>query len=286
MNRSYKTLILQQDFGLILALGCFFAGAFISGFMGESQYTQNLLLLTAQFMIALIAAFHAQTAAYIATAFTAILFSVYKIYNYTESGTDIKVTDFIWPFLLVGTLIGMTLFIAKSGQVEEEINKLQKDVKQLTVIDKVTGMDNLRSLYNTLPRFMSMGQRSKIDFGLMLIRLRYSTELQKILSEDEFDTLRRTIAQIIQNTLRMEDRIFSISEDGEFALIYFADTAGASVIKKRLLAAFDAKSAFQAIRDGAIRVDIQIVYQEYNEKLEHNALEYYRETENEFSYEV
>lgn len=291
MNKNPKNILanrslLVQDIGMLLFLACLFVSTMIVAFSPESFLTQNLIMLLLLFFTAVLVVFRAQYAATVLTAFQILAFTAYKLYFYASEHAEIQKTDYLWVFLLLGVLAGLILFIREYSATETANAILNQQLEELTVVDPLTGLENLRSLYFNLARTMSLSARNGTDMGLMLIKLRYGNELKSILSRRGFEHLRQRLAEIVQNTLRLEDRIYSIDKDGSIGIIYFCDASGAQAIRNRLLNAIGQKDAFAGITDKPVRVEVRIAFAEYDPSFGTNAIPFFRKVESELQYDV
>lgn len=121
---------------------------------------------------------------------------------------------------------------------------------------------------------------------MMVVKLKYDQELRSILSVNQFGRLRQEMAEIAEDTLRMEDRLYAIDENGTLAVLLTCDKAGAQVVERRLKAAFEDKAAFRNIVDNTIKVETKIGYVEYDEEKVSSAMDFLRQAENEVQYDV
>jgi K+-sensing histidine kinase KdpD len=174
MNKNPKNILagrslLLQDIGMLLFLACLFISTMIVAFSPESLLTQNLIMLLLLFFTAVLAVFRAQYAAIVLTAFQIFAFTAYKLYLYFSERAQIEQTDYLWAFLLLGVLAGLILFIREYSATETANAILNQQLEELTVVDSLTGLENLRSLYFNLARTMSLSARNGTSMGLMLI---------------------------------------------------------------------------------------------------------------------
>lgn len=281
------SIILDKDLGILLFVFCVGIQAVITVLMGESAISENLILLAGILAAGELAVMQAREASMIITAFWVVAFTVYRLYEYFAYQADIPVYSYFEPFILILADFGILIFMRESRKLEKVIDSLNKEVEELTIIDPLTQLENMKSLNNTLTRQMATAVRNhSSDFGLIIIRLRYPGELKKILTENQFNVVRIRIANICQNTLRIEDRVFTIDQNGSIAVVYFSKAEGAERIKERLLESLTKKDAFPKIAGNLIRTDFQIVYKQYDESFERDALRFFEKTEAEFAYEV
>ena len=285
-QRSDGRTILIQDLGMVLFLAAVFLSAFLTVEAGEETPVQNLVLLIGLSAVSMLAALRIRTAAVILTAFEILAFSAYKLFRYAAYHMAIEMTAYCWPFLILAALGGMSMFVSKFALIEGSNSMLHRQIEELTVIDPLTGLENIRSLYAALRRQIAMGKRYGTSFGVMICKLRYPSELKKVLSRREWDELRNRSAVIAEDTLRIEDRLFSYDDNGSLAVIYFSEEDGAQIVKNRLLAAFSKEDAYPRVRGERLRVEFVIAYRQYDREKVSDPYQFIRQVEAEFAYEV
>ena len=285
-NTSTSWKILAQDLGILVFFVCVGGGAMITALAGSEVLYQNIILLMVLLLISMLVVMRAQVAGAIITALSLLGFTVYKLYMRVAYNASIEWTAYLWPVLILGVLGGMTLFISTFSTLEGVNSILNRRLNELTVVDPLTGMENMRSLVITLKRYMALCERNGTLMGLMMIRLRYAEEIKKVLSRDQFNELRFNMAATVQNALRLEDRVFSIDENGSLAVIYFSAEAGAGVVKGRVLNAVANKNMLPELEKQTLIVELSVVFKQYNKEMGKDAMKLVNEVEKEFAYEV
>lgn len=283
---SVKRTVLLQDLGMLLFMASLFAAALITALTGRDLLYQNVVLLACLMLTALLVILRAQVAGAILTAVVLLGFAVYKVYVRMAYGTPIELTAYLWPLLQVGALGGATLFISLYATMEGVNRILNRRINELTVMDPLTGLENQRSMLMSLRRYMALCERNGDDMGLMLIRLRYAEELRKVLSANQFNELRARLAETIQHMLRLEDRLFTMDENGTMGLIYFSKAAGEQIIKNRILNAVQSANMLPDLNEQMLVVELSIVFRHYDASYGKDAMRYLNEVEKEFAYEV
>ncbi|MCH4193595.1 MAG: GGDEF domain-containing protein [Butyrivibrio sp.] len=286
MKDKFNRVQLLQDFGMLLFLMSVFTGTMIVVVSDESLRMQNLIMLVGVFLIAVLTVFRVQYTAVVVTAFQILFFAAYKLYQYYSQDQAIETAAYLWLAVVLGELAGMALFLHEFNTTEQINSVLRQQVEDLTVEDPMTGLENLRSMYANLSRTMALSARNNTEMGLMLIKLRYAQELKKIMSARNYDRLRKKMADIVQDTLRLEDRVYTVDQDGSLGIIFFCNKEGAGVIKKRLLDVLEDKNAFSGILDKPVKVEVRIGYLQYEKEMETNAILFREKTESEMQYDV
>ncbi len=278
--------ILIQDLGILLFMLSVSGAGLITALAGKDLLYQNSALLLAVIMTSLLVVLRVRVAGTVAAAVTILAFTIYKIYNYFAYSIPIEPTAYAWPVLIVVALWGMTLFISLFSTIESVNSLLNQRLDELTVIDPLTGMENMRSMLSSLSRYMALSERNGTGMGLMMVRLRYADEISKVLTRTQFNDLRHILATTVQEVLRLEDRVFTIDDKGSLGIIYFSKESGASIVKGRILDAVANKNMLPDLNEQALTVELSVVYKQYYTELSKDAARYVNEVEKEFAFEV
>ncbi len=280
-----KTILLQ-DLGVFLFIASMAGASAITALSDQSLLAQHLILIFANLLIALLVVMRARIAGPVVTGLSILVFAIYKVYSYLANDTPVEWTAYLWFVILLMTLGGLTLFISLHSSIEAVNAILYQRIDELTVMDPVTGLENIRSMIRTLSRYMALSIRKGTDMGLMMIRLRYAQEIRKVLSTQQFNTLRHNMARIVEDLLRMEDRVFSMDEQGSMGVIYFSPENGALVVKNRIIEAIEKADLMPDLNEKSLRVEISIVYRQFDAAMGKDSVKYISDLEKEFAYEV
>ncbi len=285
-NDSTSRKILLLDLGLLLFFLCVAGAALLTALAGTEVLYQNVAMLLLMLLSTLLAVLRARIAGTVTAALTILGFTIYKLYWHLAYSAAIEWTAFLWPALIIGALGGMVLFVSLFSTIEGVNGVLNKRLNELTVVDPLTGMENMRSMVNSLKRYMALSERNGTAMGLMYVRLRYAKEIKKVLSRAQFNDLRSMLATTVQNALRLEDRVFSIDDDGSLGIIYFSAEQGASVVKSRVISAVAGKDLLPSLEKQVLTVDLSVVFKQYTKEYGKDAMKLISEVEKEFAYEV
>ena len=285
-NTSASRTILFQDLGILLFMLSMLGAALITGFSERALIYQHAALMLAMIFSAMLTVLRARVAGTVFTALSLLAFTAYKLYNRLAYSVPIEWTAFLWPALLGLSLGGVTLFISFYSTIEGLNGILNKRLDELTVIDAVTGMENLRSMVGSLKRYMALSERNGTSMGLMMVRLRYAEEIKKVLTRTQFNDLRHILADTVQHALRLEDRVFSIDDNGSLGIIYFSVAAGAPVVKQRIISVVQQKNMVPSLAGQTLNVEVSVVFKEYEKSLGKDAMKFISDVEKEFAYEV
>lgn len=285
-NTSASRSVLIQDAGILLFMLSTLASALVTGLGDRTLVYQNAALMLAMTFAALLTALRARVGGTVVTALTVLVFTAYKMYNRIAYGAAIEWTAYLWPVLLGTSLGGMTMFVTLFSTIEGLNGILNRRLDELTVMDPVTGLENMRAMVNSLKRYMALSERNGTSMGLMMVRLRYADEIRKVLTRQQFADLRHVLASSVQNALRLEDRVFTVDDNASLGIILFSQESGAPIVKNRILTVVQKEDMLPTVEGQVLNVEVSVVYRQYDASFGKDALRFISEVEKEFAYEV
>lgn len=277
---------LMRDLGLLLFLVCIL-GILLLVTLSPPETRLAYLLMTGVAFAAAVLAFFGRTAMGVLVAGTqAVAWTAYKLYRLYAMGFPLYAGDVLWlpgALLLVG---GVSLFQYGSSRLERENVALRDQVEDLVTVDALTGLYNLRALYREWPMQWSAAARHGTPLSLMIIQLRYAQELRSFLSQRQYSALCQRMASLVQEHLRLEDRLYALEEPGMLGLLLMTDQAGCEVVKTRLRGVIETPDAFQGIAEENILVSVRIAAKQADEQLGKNPMDLKKRVESELQYDV
>lgn len=287
MLKKRKTGYLLQDIGLVLFLLCVGAMAFTVGYGGRSLLIEFTIMLMASFLAILLAGFKLNSLAIVVASFSILGYSAHKLYMAFAYSKEIEVLCYIWVILPIAAVATMIMFVYGNEQTELENNILKEQVEELVMINSLTGLYNLRSLYNDLQKQIAYAQRNNMAISLMIVKLRYEQELKSILSRSHYEALIQRMAELVVDAVRVEDRTYSLDNHGTIGIILTCNSTGSEFAKKRIKAKLEAADAFEGITDSAVSVKVKIAYLEYSkEEYGNDMITFKQKVESELQYDV
>ena len=179
------------------------------------------------------------------------------------------------------------LFMTNMHKVEKLTEILEDKIQSMEVIEPVTGLNNLRSMYVDLERQMAYARRNNLELTLILLELRSYQELKSILSAEQLADLKRRMARLAEEALRLEDRVYAIDDRGSLGIVCVGcGRDGAMIVRDRVVSVLSRKESFEEILDRALRVDLRTGFYLYNSEEIKNAIEFKQRAENELQYDV
>lgn len=278
---------LFQDIGLVLLLACLFTGAITVSYTPKPLLFEAVVMLLLTFTALLFAGFKMFGAACVLSGLEVTVYTAYRLYLYLSYDTQIPLLSFVWIFLPIAAVAVMYLFVSGNHRLELENDILREQVEELVMVNPLTKLYNLRSLYYDLNVQKSYAERNKLPLSLMVIELKYEAELASILSRQNYERVIQRLAQIVVDTVRVEDKTYSIDNKGSLAIIMTCDKVGSDIAMRRLKSRISEKDAFSGITEDAIKIDVKIACLEYDkEAFGDNMMLFKQRVENELQYDV
>ncbi len=284
--RKKRIEFIIQYLGLMVFLGGIFAGAFLIALSEESLKIENIVMYFIMCAGIILASYRFRYIAVILGGMQTLFYTAYKIYQSIVNGFEIELHSYLWLILPLLSIGAMLLFMQTTYKTEMMAEMLEEQIKDMVVIETVTGLYNLKSMYMDLERQMAYSARNEFPLSLMIVQLRYEQELRSILNGSQFAELKRKMAEKVEDSIRLEDRIYAIDENGSLGIICTCGKDGTEIMKRRIRESLNEKESFAGILDKAIRVDIRTGSLEYDKEEIKNAIEFKQKAENELQYDV
>ena len=278
---------LAQSAGLAVFLFGMIAAALTIGLSDGERRPVYLVMLFVSCAGIWLAAYRFRYIAVIVGGLQMLVYTVYQLYGAFANGRSIVPMDYAWLALPVLLIAAMILFMTNMYKVEKLTDILEDRIQSMEVIEPVTGLNNLRSMYVDLERQMAYARRNNLELTLILLELRYYQELRSILSAEQFADLKRRMARLAEAALRLEDRVYAIDGRGSLGIVCTGcGRDGAMIVRDRVVSALRQRESFEDILDRALRVDMRAGFYLYDSGEIKNAIEFKQRAENELQYDV
>ncbi len=287
MVKKRTTGYLLQDLGLVVLLAGVAAAAVVTGLVDATLRTEFIVMLLLMFLPIMFAGFKLVSISVVIAALEVVAYTGYKLFRSFAFGEEINFFCYSWILLPLICVGAMSAFIIGNRQTEMENETLRGQVEELVMVNSLTGLYNLRSMYIDLQRQVAYSQRNKIPLSLMIVKLRYAPELQKILSRRQYESVLQEVARMVTDAVRLEDRTYSLDNDGTVGIILTCSQADSAAVYRRIRASVEQKDAFKDITGNALRVEVRIACLQYDEETyEGNMVTFKQRVENELQYDV
>ena len=266
---SGKTL---EDIGISVLLIALFSATIVDSLGGEFLFTENLVMTIVTFVAVLLAAIRVTNIPAIIAGIATVSYIAYKLYQMFGQGGIIEGLSYLWIAIPGLAVLGMALFSKGIQRLQRDNNVLSKQVEDLIMIDPLTGFYNLRSMYMDIQTQISYAERNNTYISLMIIRPRYRKELKDVLNKEQYEKVIVTFSKIVYETVRLEDRVYSLDSDGTVGVLLTCDRQGAKLVEKRIRTKIDNTNAFDNIAQKPIRMEIQLGFLEYKKEYNRDAI--------------
>lgn len=282
-NRS----LLMQDIALLFfLLGIVAAALLVSFSETDTQRTENLAMFLVLCGAVVLSAYRFRYLSMVLCMAQICFYAVYRIYMGFMEGESTRLMCYGWLVIPIITVGAMTVSMQTTYRVNAIAELLDKQLAEQVMTDRVTGLYNQKSMYLDIERQISFSRRHGLKVSLMILELRDKEELKAVLTPVQFDTLRVALAELLEDNIRLEDRLYALDEDGRMGVLCTCDGKGANVIKGRILAAVGKDNVFRNTLGHALRVELRIGIYEYNEETVENSIDLKKKAENEMQYDV
>lgn len=284
-HKSYGYLF--QDLGLVLLLACLFTGALTVSYTPKPLLFEAVLMLLFIFGALLLTGFKLFGLSIVLSGLEVLIYTAYRLYLFLAYETEIPLISFVWIFLPILSVAAMYLFVSGNRKLELENDILREQVEELVMVNPLTKLYNLRSLYHDLYIQVSYAERNKLPLSLMIIVLKYESELKSILSRQNYERVIQRLAQIVSDTVRVEDKTYSTDHKGSLAIIMTCDKEGSEIAMGRLRSRISERDAFSDIADHAIKIEVKMASMEYSrEEFGDDMMQFKQRVEYELQYDV
>ena len=280
---SGKTL---EDIGISVLLIALFTATIVDSLGGEFLFTENLVMTIVTFVAVLLAAIRVTNIPAIIAGIATVSYIAYKLYQMFAQGGIIEGLSYLWIAIPGLAVLGMALFSKGIQRLQRDNNVLSKQVEDLIMIDPLTGFYNLRSMYMDIQTQISYAERNNTYISLMIIRPRYRKELKDVLNKEQYEKVIVTFSKIVYETVRLEDRVYSLDSDGTVGVLLTCDRQGAKLVEKRIRTKIDNTNAFDNIAQKPIRMEIQLGFLEYKKEYNRDAIKFKSLVEEEVAYDI
>lgn len=280
---SGKTL---EDIGISVLLIALFSATIVDSLGGEFLFTENLVMTIVTFVAVPLAAIRVTNIPAIIAGIATVSYIAYKLYQMFAQGGIIEGLSYLWIAIPGLAVLGMALFSKGIQRLQRDNNVLSKQVEDLIMIDPLTGFYNLRSMYMDIQTQISYSERNNTYISLMIIRPRYRKELKDVLKKEQYEKVIVTFSKIVYETVRLEDRVYSLDSDGTVGVLLTCDRQGAKLVEKRIRTKIDNTNAFDNIAQKPIRMEIQLGFLEYKKEYNRDAIKFKSLVEEEVAYDI
>ena len=282
MKNETQSALVARDAAIILLLIWAFMQALLMIWAPADTQTTYLLLLFLM-DIAVLCGFMDRVNTGTALAATITCgWVAYKLYSFYAVGETVYLTDY---FVTVLPLLGSgaaALFSRSMRHVNAENKLLRRQVDEQVLVDDVTELYNLRAMYRDAQMMTGYCVRNHLP----IIQMRYESELRGMLSHSRYIQLRKRLAELVMDSVRVEDKVYCIDEHGTMAILLTSNEANSAYVRSRIIAAVTKEDAFDGILERGTHLDLRFACKEYDEHFGKDMMAFKKAVESELAYDV
>ncbi len=287
MTNRHSFGYLLQDIGLVILLFCLFAGAMVVSYSEKSTMFEAVIMLLGTFFVILFSGFKLFSLSLVLAGIEVTFYTAYRLYLFLSYDIEIPLYSYTWILIPLISAAAMYLFVSGTNRLELENDILRRQVDELVVLNPLTKLYNLRSLYNDLNVLAAYAERNQMSLSLMIIMLKYEAELKSVLSRQNYELVIQRLAELVVDTVRVEDKTYSIDHKGSLAVILTCGKEGSEIAMRRIRNRITERDAFSGITDKAIKIEVKMASLEYEKEIyENNMILFKQRVENELQYDV
>lgn len=232
MEKSEK-LSKELDLYITLTIGLFFIICMTFGYLELGKTLEGYIMITILMTIALISFYLGRTASLIGAMGVDFIYCSYKLYISVSRGLVLENDNIYWIILIPITALLVSKLSELIVDIQIRANELEEENKKNILVDDNTGIKNGRAFLNEIPIYMNLHKRHSMPITLLLVKIKHSDKLAKIVGEDLFREVIRSCSKAVSETLRYEDAKYLIDEN-TFAFILICNEDGAIIVKNKM----------------------------------------------------
>ncbi|MDD6050140.1 MAG: hypothetical protein PUC00_02535 [Clostridiales bacterium] len=264
MKRVEQQAQFQRDLAMLILILWAMGQALIMTFASPEMRQTYLVVLFAMDVAVLVGYFGRPEACLALCSTVTCVWVTYKLYGVYMNGHVLYLLDyFLSPMPLLGA-VGAKMYCLGIQGISNENAMLRQQVEELVLVDNVTGMYNLRALYRDMQVMVHYCDRNQLPLSLMEIQLRYESELRGMLPASSFTELRKQMCEVIHDSIRVEDRVYSVDDKGSVMVLLTTTERDSSVVRSRILNALSTTDKFSQILEAGTKLDVRISCKQYD----------------------
>ncbi len=281
-NEDYRKRV---DIFITLLISYFFIMCVSFEYFSTKDIYENYIMLTLTVMIAIISYYTNVTFSLIAVLIVDFGYSSYRLYMNITEGILVDTKVYYWMIAIPITAILVNLLSSYILKLQIELNKVNESNKKLVMIDEETGIRNSSAFFNEIPIYMNMSKRYKLPVVIMLVRFKYSKKLKSIVGNDFFKNIIVEYSEVMEDSLRLEDRKYILNNEDTFAFILISDEKGCEIVKGRLKSNLEKVSLEKSSMFKNLKLEVQVGYCKYDDSIK-DAMDFVAKAEEEIYYDV
>ena len=174
---------------------------------------RNTTILSIVLLTVVITYFTSITAGIVMNIVMIFGYCFYIIMSSAYKGVSIESEIYFWIFWSPCMTAASYLFSRRTLLAEKENITMKERMQQLSAVDVVTGLKNMRGFEQDGLVYMKISHRYNLELMLLIWQFRFQRELTQMIGPSELEKLVKQISRGIAASLREEDEIFMLDND-------------------------------------------------------------------------
>lgn len=273
------------DIFMTLLITYFFIICMSFQYIGTQSNFENYIMLTVAMIVAVVSYYTNVTFSLITVLVVDFGYSSYRLYRNIVQGISVDIRVYYWVILIPITAVIVSVLAKYILELQIEAKNVNTENKDLVMIDNLTGIRNSSALFNEIPIYMSMCKRYNIPMAIMLVKFKYSRKLKSIVGSDFFKNIIVECSEVLEESLRLEDRKYILKEENTFAFILISDEKGCEIVKNRFKENMEKINMDKNNVFKGLKIEIQVGYYVYNKDIK-DPMDFLTKAEMEIDYDV
>ncbi|WP_410512789.1 diguanylate cyclase [Paenibacillus sp. BR2-3] len=284
MRRNRSGLVSDVAFLLFLVL-IYISIVFIAG--NPDQYLQNIMILNAAFLLAMVTYFTNVTAGLVLNLVFIFSYGFFILYQTVSQGETIGVNTYFWLLMTPLMTVATWLFTFTNRQLQLENERLRKHSVSMAAVDQNTDLRNIVSFQKDASLFTGISIRYQIPLTLLVVKVKYWNEIRRLIPEEQLSEAIYDVSQLSKSSIRTNDALYLLDkEDATWGLMLFTDREGAKIVIERIKVKLDELNDSRLTGKYKVSLGLKIGAVEYHPETIESPLDFIVKAKKQLEYDV
>ena len=225
---------MQKNVGLMGMLLLFFVNAVLCT-VNFSYYKPEAILITLGLILVLVfALMKKRNISLLLSVGITVGYVAYYMIRIMSNHAKVDVSFVIWAMIPILFAIAVEYYQAGCDKAERAMRVMMGEEEDRILISKETGLYNLKALHLDLKMQHAYCDRNKKILSLMEVQVNLPKEVKERLKQEQKNELYREIGTILIDLLRVEDRVYSVEEEGRYGILLICNKEQSEVVIDRM----------------------------------------------------
>lgn len=210
MNKRRHSVLSDLSFQAILIL-LFVAVLFLS--FDHVNLAANGIILCITTILFMVTYFTSIKTGFVLDIVFVFLLIALTVLETVNKGSAIPANVYFWILWPVTMIAAISSYVRQHRLLDEENKELVRRIEKYVTIDELTQMNNLLGFERDAMVYMNISRRYQMELELVLWRLTYQDDLERLLGTEDMKKAVGRISDSIKNSLRKEDLVYLVDTE-------------------------------------------------------------------------